>query len=230
MKCSAKVFFAFAVIFVASWPSFAIDRETLWSKLEFPGSSPGGYIETVKIAKQNLGLVEEILFLSDMQRDNGPARFCSLSILRQACEEGLITQEHFFDVCLRLYGQINSIAHPKRLESSKNQIKGQLANFAEQAHFPLSQQVSGFSSLSSSLFAANLIKNQGLLTSLNQKIANAQKGLEKKNSAAKSSAVNQVQAAINELNAQRGKGIAEDGYLILSVYCQNLINKIQNIN
>lgn len=230
MKCFFKAFFVFAAVFAISNTSFAIDRETLWSKLEFPGSAPGGYIETIKLAKQNIGLVEEILFLSDMQRDNGPARFCSLSILRQACEEGLITQGHFFDVCVRLYGQINTIAHPKRLESSKNQIKGQLANFAVQANFPLSQQVSGFTSLSSSLFKAGLIKNQGLLNSLNQKIENAQKGLEKKSPAAKASATNQVQAAINELSAQRGQGVTEDAYLILSVYCQNIINKIQNTN
>jgi hypothetical protein len=229
MKKISKFLFAVVLIMVASSSSYGIDRETLWSRLEFSGSN-SQHNETIKIAKQNLGLVEEILFLSDMQKYNGPARFNSLVVLRESCEEGLITQEHFFDVCLRLYGQINTIANPKRLESSKNQIKGQLANFAEQAHVPLPQQVSGFSSLSSSLFKASLIRNQGLLNSLNQKIANAQKSLEKRNPAAKSSAVNQIQATINELNAQRGNGIAEDAYLILSAYCRNLINKIQNSN
>lgn len=225
MKHLVKVLLVSLVaLFPAS--SYGITKDQLWSKLQFPFSN-AEEIETFKVAKQNLNMVEEILFSRDIPKDNGPARFNSMVVLREACEEGLITQGHFFDVLFRLYSQINFIAHPKRLEDSKSQIIGELANFAEQAHIPVSISFSGFFSLSSSMVKGSLIKNQGILTSLNQKIANAQKSLEKKDPAARSSATNQIQAAVNELTAQRGQGVTEDAFQILSAYCQNLINKIQ---
>lgn len=228
MKKKTLLVFLVSFSFFLSLPSFAIDRETLWAKLNFL-SSLAEIRETNLAARQNLGLVEEILFFSDMQRHNGPARDNALEILKECSENGQITKEHFFSVVLRLLNQITTIAHPTVLEDSKDHIKGVLTSFGI-SKFSLTNQFSAFPSLANSLSSGGFIKNQGILNSLNQKISNAQKSVEQKGVDAKSSAVNQIEAAINELNAQRGQGVTEDCYQILSGYCKNLITKIQKSN
>jgi len=226
-KMKFFVFFtSFSFLFISL--SFAIDRETLWTKLNFP-SSLAEMREMDRVARQNLGMVEEILFFSDMQRDSSCARDNALQILKECSEKGLITKEHFFEIILRLYGQINTIAHPTRVEDSKNNIKGAMASYGR-ANLPLASNFSAFPSLTNSLSSAGFIKNQGILNSLNQKISNAKDILDKRGPDAKNTAIKKVQAAINELSAQRGNGVSEDGYQILSGYCQNLITKIQTTN
>jgi hypothetical protein len=99
-----------------------------------------------------------------------------------------------------------------------------------QVTFPISKQFSGFSTLLNSMATAGLIRNSGIINSLNQKIDNARKSLEKKNNNAKKTSINHIEAAVHELNAQRGNQITEDAHKILTQYCQNLITKIQNTN
>jgi len=209
--------------------SFAIDRETLWSKLNFPGPL-NQFLETKRIAMQNPGLVEEILFRSDMSGDTSCARENAIQILKSCGEKGIISQVHFFDLCLQLYNRIDSVAHPKRVADSKNDISAALANFAGAENFSLSQQFSGLVSSLNSLSAAGLVKNQGILNGLSQKISNAQKSAETKSPNGKATAVNQLEATLQELGAQKGKGITEDCHKILSRYCQSLITKIQKGN
>ena len=227
MKGFYKVLMVLTIISIFSNATYAIDKETLWTRLSHSVSN-AQYDETFRIAKQNLGLIEEIFFLSDFVKNNNAARVGCIQILRESCEEGLITQEHFFEIFLRLYNQLNTIALPEHIRGMQRMLTAQMGAFAHEPSFPVSQQFSGFTSLTAALFKAGLIKNQGILNSLNQKISNAQKSLEKKDSAAKTSAANQIQAAINELDAQKGKGISEDGYEALSRYCRHLITKIQN--
>ncbi len=203
--------------------SFAIDKETLWTKLTYSQNA-----ETEEIARQNLSLVEEIVFLSDMQRFNGGARDNGLQVLRRATITGLMTPTKYFGILLRLFNQATSVAHPTRVEDLKKMITGQLATFGR--NVPLTSNFTTFSVLANSLSSDGFVKNQGILNSLNQKISNAQQSFEKKGPNAKQTAVNQVEAAINELNAQSGKGITEDGCQILSGYCKNLITKIQATN
>jgi hypothetical protein len=165
-----------------------------------------------------------------MNGDTSGARANGLELLSECAEEGKITQAHFFDVITRLYNQIGSIAHPSRLDRSKGHIMGVLSCFCDEPNYSISQKFTGFSSLMNSMATAGLIRNSGIINSLNQKIDNARKSLEKKNYNAKKSAINHIEAAVHELNALRGNQITEDAHKILTQYCQNLITKIQNTN
>jgi hypothetical protein len=227
MKYSYKYFLTTVLALLCSSSVYAIDAHTLWSKLNFPDPN---FMQTRQLALQNPSLLEEILFYSDMQQFSGPARANSLELLDECADTGRITQAHFFDLTLRLYNQIGSIAHPSRLNSSKSHIKGVLACFGNKPNYPISQQFTGFSTLMNSMSTAGLIRNNGIINSLNKKIENAKKSLEKKNNNAKKTAINHIEAAVHELNAQRGNQITEDAHKILTQYCQNLITKIQNSN
>ena len=227
MKHPYKWLSAIIIAVLCSSTAFAIDAHTLWTKLNFPDPN---FMQTRQLALQNPNLLEEIIFYSDMNGDTSGARANSLELLDECADTGRITQAHFFDLTLRLYNQIGSIAHPSRLNSSKNHIKGVLACFGNKPNYPISQQFTGFSTLMNSMSTAGLIRNNGIINSLNQKIDNAKKSLEKKNNNAKKTAINHIEAAINELNAQRGNQITEDAHKILTQYCQNLITKIQKTN
>ncbi|MEK7801233.1 MAG: hypothetical protein AAB276_02155 [Pseudomonadota bacterium] len=230
MKKTLPLFLIALFLFLSSNVSLAIDKENLRRMFNYPSSNDFPTREAA--ARQNIGLLEEIVFISDMQGDNWCAREGILMVLRHYAEVGAIyTKEKYFDILLRLYNQAAAVAHPKRLENTKNMIKGQLSSFGlVSSTKPLSFSFSAFPSLANSMSTAGFIKNQGILNSLNQKISNAKDILDKKGADAKTTAINKVQAAINELDAQRGKHITEDGYQILSGYCKNLITKIQSTN
>lgn len=216
--------FCFLVSFVvvSLCPSFAIDREALWAKLTYYPTAK----ETQAIALQNLGLVEEILFLSDFQRFNRAARFNGLQVLEVGAWSGKLSKEKYFDILLRFSHQIPTIVQPSYVEDTRNIIWAKAASYGRTETVPSIFEL--FPILSGSMAKSGDIKNNGLLNSLNQKMANAKKNYEKASSDKKNSSINLVQATINELNAQRGLGITEDGFQMLSRYCQNLIAQIQN--
>lgn len=230
MKKTLPLFLIALFLFISSNSSLAIDKENLRRMFNYPSSNDFQTREAA--ARQNIGILEEIVFVSDMQGDNSCAREGILMVLRHYAEGGVIyTQEKYFAILLRLYNQVASVVHPKRLENEKNMIKGQLSSFGlVSSTKPLSFSFSTFPSLVNSLLSAGFIKNQGIQNSLNQKISNAKDLLDKRSPDAKTTAVNKVQAAIQELDAQRGKGVSEDGYQILSACCKNLITKIQSAN
>lgn len=216
--------------FTLSNPIWGIDKATLRNKFNHP--SFNSFQEREAAARQNIGMIEEIVFFSDMVDDNSCARENILALLRYYAEGGTIyTKEKYFDILLRLYNQVTTVVHPIHLEDTKNLIKGQLSSFGlVSSKSPLSFSFSAFPALTNSMMAAGFIKNQGLQNSLTQKVANAKETMEKRGPDSKNTAVNKVQAALNELDAQRGKGISEDGYQILSACCKNLITKIQSSN
>jgi hypothetical protein len=226
-----KLKFAVLLLFytISSFsPVYSIDLETLRCKLNYT-CTIADITEAKKLAIQNMSLTEQILFLNDTSsRNNGTARCNIIQILRRCAINGTISQSHFFDLILRLYNQITSIALAKTVELEKGDIKGVLTSIGNDA--PLATNFSTFPVMANSLTTSGFIKNQGILNSLTQKIANAKDILDKKGADAKNTAINKIQAAINELDAQRGKHITEDGYQILSGYCRNLIAKIQATN
>ncbi len=73
----------------------------------------------------------------------------------------------------------------------------------------------------------DLIKNNGLKNSLAKKYENSLKSLKKGN---KTPAINQLEAAKNEINAQSGKGIDTTAANILIRYTDNLIAHINSTN
>ncbi len=213
-------------------PVYAIDMETLRSKLNY-ACTIADIKEADKLAVQNMAMTEQVLFQVDSpHRNNSGARANIIQILKACAETGIITQSHFFDLLLSLYNQIPSItlsttiSQPKAVEMGKAHIRGAVVSLGSDA--PLASNFSTFPIMANSLTTAGFIKNRGILNSLTQKVSNAKDLLEKKGADAKNTAINKIQAAASELDAQRGKGVSEDGFQILSGYCKNLITKIQN--
>lgn len=203
---------------------YAIDMETLRNKLNYC-SSVEKFKEAEKIARQNISLIDEVIFFSDLTSYNGTARGNAIEILQNCAEDGLISQQRYFDTLLRLLANINNVVNPKRLEMEKGFVKGHVASFGDER--PAAVQYAGFSPMLNSLLSAGLIKNHGIMNSLSQKVEGAKAALDKGGQNAKDTAVNRIQAAINELDAQRGKHVTEDGYQIISGYCNLLIRRIQ---
>ncbi len=211
-------------VFLSSIPLFAIDRETLWSKLTYSNSPK----ELDAIALQNLSLVEEILFLSDFQRYNDSARLNAMQILEIAVWKGQLSKEKYFDIMLRFLNQIPSLVNPKVLQDTKGITIGHLESFSRGE--TLSATFVTFSLLGNSMLNARQIKTGGILNSLAQKVSNAKEILDKRGPDAKNTATNKIQAAISECEAQRGKNITPDGADIISGYLKSLVTKIQTTN
>lgn len=208
--------------------SFAvsIDEESLWSRLEFSGSI-AQHMESIKIAKQNLSLVEKILFYSDMKRFNGPARFNCLTVLREACEDGLISVDHFFKITFRLYKEIEQISNPKKLKESRNDIFAAWANLYDHPRFPIKKQTSGFSILLSFLSSSGLINDQTFVSWLQNEIATISNSLnENQTEPNKKNAASQISNLISELERKRGTSLSEDTFKILNLYLKNLVENI----
>ena len=94
-----------------SLPAFSIDLETLRAKVNHINSQ-SDFLETERLVTQNLSLAEQILFLRDSSsQNNSGARSNTIEILKNCAETGKISSIHYFEVILRLYNQITSIAH-----------------------------------------------------------------------------------------------------------------------
>lgn len=230
MNKTAIFLFSFFLCVTLLNPSWAMDRESLRKLMNYPIGN-AGLAKMQSAAMQNLNLVEEIIFFSDFTENNETARDNGLSILSGSADVGVYPKERYFNTFLRLYSQAASIVRPSRLERLKRMIIASLASFGMvDSSSPFSSNFSNFPTLVNSMASAGLIKNQGILNSLAQKLSNAKDILDKKGPNAKTTAINKIQAAVNELDAQRGNGVSEDGYQILSGYCKNLISKLQATN
>jgi len=65
------------------------------------------------------------------------------------------------------------------------------------------------------------------MNSLLVKLQTAKAAIEKHKAKGIVQAINKIEAAINEANAQKGKHFKEDGCLIFLEYCTNLIAQIK---
>ena len=68
------------------------------------------------------------------------------------------------------------------------------------------------------------ITNRGIYNSLSKKLENAKKGLEK---GKENSTKNIIQAYQNEVDAQNGKHITEDGYKFLYYFSDYIIERLK---
>lgn len=208
-------------------PSHAITKDDLWGALTFSDTQKS-IEEARRLALENPNILEEIIFLSDSEKDNSVARFNSIVHLETCSLTGIITKERFFNNIFRLLSQITNYVHPLRLENDKKNIIAIMSNYSGKQDNPL-LNLSTLLSILDSMFSNNLIKNEGIFKSLKSKISNAKDFFEKKPNL-KNPIINKIQAAINEAEAQRGKHLTEEAYLVFSAYCNNVIVQIQNTN
>lgn len=212
---------------------YSLDKESLWSLLTF-ADTPELTLNAQKIAIENSSTLEEILFISDNEKDNSIAREQSLILLLGCSLNGRISKESFFNDVFRLLSQAPNFIHSSRIENEKHLIATVLGNYgfdpiSKTSLLSIPENFSCLLLTLDSMFSNGLIKNEGISKSLRSKISNAKELFEKKPNS-KAPIINKIQAAVNEAEAQRGKHLTEEACLMFSANCKNLIIQIQNTN
>lgn len=210
---------------------YAIDKESLWSLLTF-ADTPDLTLNAQIIAIENPSILEEILFISDNEKDNSIAREQSLILLTGCSLNGKISKESFYNDVFRLLSQASSFIHSSRIENEKKLITTILGNYAfDQIHktslLSIPENFSCLLLILDSMSLNGLINNDGTLKSLKSKISNAKELLEKKTPNGKTAAINKIEAAINEAEAQKGNHLTTEAAMMFVTYCQNLIALIK---
>ena len=228
-----KIFFSVMFLLIFSiCTGYSADSETLWRALTF-SDTPDSAQEAQQLAYANPNILEEVLFISDSNRDNSVARESSLILLEKCSLKGIITKERYFNNAFRLLAQIDNYVNPQRISSEKKLITTLLANygfnqFKQIFEINLFDNFSSLLSFLNTMFSNGLIKNNGILNSLKSKISNAKDLLEKKTENVKIPAINKIEAAISEAEAQKGNHLTAEATTMFVTYCQNLITQIKN--
>ena len=146
---------------------------------------------------------------------------------------GLISNERFLSIMLNQIKDIQLYVNGRAIESELNHINF-LISFMNYSYLPnqgalclLDVNYSNAELIITKMKEHDLIKNNGIKNSLAKKYENSLKSLKKGN---KTSAINILEAAKNEINAQSGKGIDPTAANILIRYTDNLIAHINSTN
>lgn len=201
---------------------FAIDKESLWCKLSFADTPESG-LEALSLAYLNLDLVEDILFISDWERDNSVARGNSINIIFNCNQYGIISDEHFLNTIFKLLAQANRIVHPGNMEEFMRRILFITGTYKMNIPYsPIESNIAGFSLLSQSILSANLVQSKELVTFLNTKMSIVKGFLKIKSTHYLLFAFTQVEEIKNCLIFHRGNSVSENAFQVLFGYCQNL--------
>lgn len=227
-----KLIFALLVIIIltetcfaqAQYPASPSPTQLLLWRLGTHDKKHRKEFETHVIAHPELA--KEMIFFQRSVLWENAAKAHAYNCLEVSSYKGLISTEEFFDIGCKLMTNYDLYHSPEYKADVLSSYMTAIANYGYPS-YPLLKQVADLISLTNSMLKTGMIKNQGLLNSLTVKISNAKEIIDKKIPNFKDTAVNILQAVVNELNAQRGKGVSEDGYQILSRFCENLIAKIQ---
>jgi hypothetical protein len=206
---------------------FGATKEILWSALTFSDTS-----ETIESARNmginNLALLEEVLFIKDLELDNVVAREKAYLLFQYCSLHNLLPKDEFFAISLRLLSQIDILVFPARKNAERQKFVALLGNYGidpKTGLFMFSTQ-EAFSVLLSQLTSSHsigLLSNSGVLNSLKKKLESAKKSFETGHNNA---AINKLTATINEVKAQDGVHIPHELAIVFTAFCQNLINHI----
>ena len=181
-----------------------------------------------QLAMENLEMLPNILIIPS---GHPIARHNALAILSEARYAKMFSNDRFLSIMLN---QIKNI----RLYTSDDEVEFELkyidSLISLMSYIPwqgsvcsLDENYSNADLIITKMKENDLIKNNGLKNSLAKKYENSLKSLKKGN---KTPAINQLEAAKNEINAQSGKGIDTTAANILIRYTDNLIAHINSTN
>ncbi|MBQ3644655.1 MAG: hypothetical protein II961_08675 [Candidatus Riflebacteria bacterium] len=209
---------------------FAITQERLIDYLA--GAHDLKTVEhSISIGLENWNMLPDILI---MPSGHSTARLNAMRILNEARRKGFISNERFISIMInqlknnRLYTSNNEIV----IQTEVNRIDFLVScmNYREWeggALTTLDVNYTDAGLIVNKMKEYDLIKNNGLKNSLAKKYENSLKSLKKGN---KTPAINILEAAKNEINAQSGKGIDTTAASILIRYTDNLIAHINSTN
>ena len=181
-----------------------------------------------QLAMENLEMLPNILIIPS---GHPIARHNALAILSEARYAKMFSNDRFLSIMLN---QIKNI----RLYTSDDEVEFELkyidSLISLMSYIPwqgsvcsLDENYSNADLIITQMKEHDLIKNNGIKNSLAKKYENSLKSLKKGN---KTPAINQLEAAKNEINAQSGKGIDTTAANILIRYTDNLIAHINSTN
>ncbi|MBR4329247.1 MAG: hypothetical protein IKP71_05290 [Candidatus Riflebacteria bacterium] len=183
---------------------------------------------TLQIGFDNLEMLPNILLLKNC---NPLARDNSIIILTNATYKKLFSKERYMSIMLNQIKNIHLYTAPSEMELDRIFISNVVSYFSyrldQGALCSLDENYSNANLIITKMKENDLIKNNGLKNSLAKKYENSLKSLKKGN---KTPAINQLEAAKNEINAQSGKGIDTTAANILIRYTDNLIAHINSTN
>jgi len=185
------------------------------------------------IALQNPQLLEEILFITKNEMDNSIGRTNAFGYLLECSIQGGISKEHFFNLAFKLIKDINNYAFPDQVAYEINVFSTNLSYYGydpvrKVSQFSISEALQNLLVKIDSMGSSGIVSNIGILNSIKVKITGARTILEKKGEAGKKVAINKISAALNEIEAQKGKHLNEDACYILRTSCSNLIAQIES--
>ena len=186
---------------------------------------------TMSVGLENWNMLPDVLI---MPSGHSTARLNAMAILNEARRKGFISNERFISIMInqlknnRLYTSNNEIV----IETELNRIDYLIScmNYRKWeggALTTLDVNYADAELIADKMKEYDLIKNNGIKNSLAKKYENSLKSLKKGN---KTPAINQLEAAKNEINAQSGKGIDTTAANILIRYTDNLIAHINSTN
>lgn len=219
-----NTFIVIIVFILAISSCFALTKEEL-SGLFYSADTPASLEKVTQIGLNNLPILEELLLTPS---GDYIARFRAFALLRRASQNGQITKEKFFDIAFYQLKNIKTLASRQFLNEELTAFSQMLIYYSysptNNVGVSVAENFSNLFFILNSMLNKGLIDNHGIKNSLEAKFKNAEKNYEKKN---KNSVINLLNAAKNEINAQTGKHIDEQGSTILINYTSNLINQVE---
>jgi hypothetical protein len=195
--------------------------------------SPESIEEARSLAIANPQILESIIFTPKEDLDNSIARHNSLVYLCECAQTGKITADYFFDISLRLIKNISQYSFPEQVDEELLAFRGIVFSYGfdpirKVVYVNIFSNFKAFLTALEKMVQYNQISNLGIYNSLKTKITKAKEVLEKQRERGKKPAINKINAAINEAEAQRGKHLTENGFQIFVGYCKNLTEQIKN--
>lgn len=215
MKSIKKFTLVIIFLIISINHCFAISQEELIDKLI---STDDHYTTTnsIQIGLNNLNMISEILL---MPTGHPLARSASLSILGKAFLDGLLPKEQLIGILINQIKNIQLYSSHYYINLEKARISNMLSylSYCPEANIigSIEEDYGGADLIITKMKENDLIKNNGIKNSLTKKYQNSLKSLKKGN---KTPAINQLEAAKNEINAQSGKGIDTTAANILIRY------------
>lgn len=172
-------------------------------------------------------VAKEILFFPNPVSFQNAAKQNAFVCLKIASYRGFSSPEEFFDVSCRLIANIE-LYHPQEArERALKWYSTGLANYhwteKPGTYKELSVMFENSLKALSAMEKNGLIVHSGIRNSLAAKIDGAKDAVDKHQGKGFNQAINKIEAAMSEANAQRNKGLKEIACVVFLQYCKNLI-------
>ncbi len=215
------------MILTISGVALGIDKDMLWSALTF-SDTPETNESARQMGIENPELLEEILFIKDLERDNVIARESSYLLLQHCSIRNAITKEKFFDIAYKLLSTLQVTVFPSQIGHERKKLAALLGNYgwdhiAKKNIFPTEEVFQILCLQLDAMQAHGLISEQNVVKILQKKIEEAKIAHAKKDRFSNRLAIDLVSSVIDTTNEQTSQNLNPIANSVITRYCENLI-------